>query len=79
MVFLQAVKTSGEIVDGYFRGLHRGTGAVALSSHKNSEEVATGIGVKTLASFKKYRIDRLGLSRTEVTREVRTWHGKACT
>ncbi len=79
MVFLQAVKTSGEIVDGYFRGLHRGTGAVALSSHKNSEEVITGIGVKTLASFKKFRVDRLGLSRAEVIREVRTWHGKACT
>jgi CRISPR-associated endonuclease Csn1 len=79
MAFLQAVRPGGEVIEGYFRGLHRGTGAIALSSHKNSDELVAGIGVKTLASFKKFRVDRLGLSRTEVTREVRTWHGKACT
>lgn len=78
MTFLQAVRPGGEILEGYFRGLHRGTGAIALSSHKNSDDLVTGIGVKTLASFKKFRVDRLGLSRTEVAREVRTWHGKAC-
>jgi CRISPR-associated endonuclease Csn1 len=79
MAFFQAVRPGGEVIEGYFRGLHRGTGAIALSSHKNSDELVAGIGVKTLASFKKFRVDRLGLSRTEVTREVRTWHGKACT
>ena len=79
MAFLQAVKTSGQVLEGYFRGLHRGTGAIALSRHDSSDEVVTGIGVKTLASFKKFRVDRLGFSRVEVQREVRTWHGKACT
>jgi CRISPR-associated endonuclease Csn1 len=79
MSYLEACKASGEIAEGYFRGLHRGTGAIALSSHKNSEEQVTGVGVKTLASFKKFRVDRLGLSRAEVHREVRTWRGGVCT
>lgn len=79
MTFLEVVKSSGELVAGYFRGLDRTTGAIALAKDCNSDDLSRGLGVKTLASFKKFRVDRLGLARTEVTREVRTWHGKACT
>jgi CRISPR-associated endonuclease Csn1 len=79
MTFLEVVKSSGELVEGYFRGLDRTTGAIALAKDSNPDDLSRGLGVKTLASFKKFRVDRLGLSRTEVTREVRTWHGKACT
>jgi CRISPR-associated endonuclease Csn1 len=79
MAFLEVVKSSGELVEGYFRGLDRTTGAIALAKDCNPDDLSRGLGVKTLASFKKFRVDRLGLSRAEVTREVRTWHGKACT
>jgi CRISPR-associated endonuclease Csn1 len=78
MTFLEVVKSSGELVEGYFRGLDRATGAIALAKDCNPDDLSRGLGVKTLATFKKFRVDRLGLSRTEVTREVRTWHGKAC-
>jgi len=79
MTFLEVVKSSGELVEGYFRGLDRTTGAIALANDCNPDDLSRGLGVKTLTSFKKFRVDRLGLSRTEVTREVRTWRGKACT
>jgi CRISPR-associated endonuclease Csn1 len=79
MSFLEVVKSNGKLVAGYFRGLDRTTGAIALANDCNPDDLSRGLGVKTLASFKKFRVDRLGLSRTEVTREVRTWRGKACT
>jgi CRISPR-associated endonuclease Csn1 len=79
MTFLEVVKSSGELVEGYFRGLDRTTGAIALAKDCNPDDLSRGLGVKTLSSFKKFRVDRLGLSRTEVTREVRTWRGRACT
>ena len=78
MAFVQAIKSSGEIVEGYFRGLDRATGNITLSKHESTEQLIRGIGVKTLISFKKFRVDRLGLSRAEVHSEVRTWRGKAC-
>ncbi|MFG1379408.1 type II CRISPR RNA-guided endonuclease Cas9 [Xanthobacter autotrophicus] len=62
---------------GYFRGLDRTTGAISLSSITNSSWVKTGIGARTLHSFQKLTLDRLGHT-FEVRQEVRTWHGKAC-
>jgi hypothetical protein len=38
-------------------------------------EIRKGIGLKTLASFKKFTVDRLG-RKFEVVREQRTWRGK---
>jgi CRISPR-associated endonuclease Csn1 len=80
MSYVEIVKGNGEAIDGYFRGLHRGTGAAQVSAHQSLSKEATreGIGIKTLSSFKKFSVDRLG-RRFEVKRETRTWRGKACT
>lgn len=80
MSYVEIVKSNGEFKDGYFRGLHRGTGAANVSKHFSLGKEATddGIGLKTLASLKKFTIDRLG-RKFEVQREVRTWRGEACT
>jgi CRISPR-associated endonuclease Csn1 len=77
MNYLEITKSSGEFVGGYFRGLDRATGNIAISQHANSSELVKGVGVKTLSSFKKLQIDRLG-SRHEIHSEVRTWRGKVC-
>ncbi len=74
---IEIVRPDGEILLGYFRGLDRSTGAIAISSHENSTRLIRGIGAKTLRSFKKIRVDRLG-NRFEVKREKRTWRGKVC-
>jgi CRISPR-associated endonuclease Csn1 len=77
MNFVEATKSSGEIVEGYFRGLDRATGNIAVSDHANSDILTRGVGVKTLASFKKFHVDRLG-RRFQSTGESRTWRGKVC-
>ena len=80
MSFIEIVKPNGEVIDGYFRGLHRGTGAANVSKHSTLEKdgANNGIGIKTLLSLRKFTIDRLG-RKFEVSREARTWRGKACT
>lgn len=80
MSYVEITKSNGEFIEGYFRGLHRGTGAANVSTHWTLEKdgASDGIGIKTLTDFKKFTIDRLG-RKFEVSREVRTWRGKACT
>jgi CRISPR-associated endonuclease Csn1 len=78
MSYLEVVKPDGEIIEGYFRSLDRNTGAIKVSPQITATEIRKGIGLKTLASLKKFEIDRLG-RKFEVQREVRTWRGKACT
>ena len=78
MSFLEIVKSDGEAIEGYFRSLDRNTGAVTVSPQVTSDEIRKGIGIKTLSSLKKFTVDRLG-RKFEVSREVRTWRGKACT
>ena len=75
---IEVARPNGEVIVGYFRGLDRSTGAIALSEHKNSLSLTRGIGAKTLLDFKKFNVDRLG-SVHEVKQETRTWRGKACT
>lgn len=77
MSLIEIVKSDGQLHLGYFRGLHRGTGAVSLSAHKSKNEMTEGIGARTLAQFKKLSVDRLG-NRHSINRELRTWHGAAC-
>jgi CRISPR-associated endonuclease Csn1 len=76
--YVEAIKSGGEIIEGYFRGMDRATGAIGISPHLTNTEIAKGIGARTLLSFKKFTVDRLG-RKFEVSREVRTWRGKVCT
>jgi CRISPR-associated endonuclease Csn1 len=71
--------TSKDIhIIGYFRGLDRTTGAISVSPHHTRDEAERGIGGRTLKSFHKHNVDRLG-RRTEIERETRTWRGAVCT
>jgi CRISPR-associated endonuclease Csn1 len=76
--YVETVKPSGESYDGYFGGMHRGTGALNLFDHRDPNTGKDGIGAKTLLSLRKFNVDRFG-RRSEIRQEVRTWHGVACT
>jgi len=78
MSYLELTKSNGELIEGYFRGMDRTTGAVTLSPMETNSKTIRGIGVKTLSCFRKFTIDRLG-RKFEISREVRTWRGEACT
>lgn len=73
---VEVIKPSGEVLGGYFMGLHRGTGAIAISAHNNLKSINQGIGAKTLLTINKYQVDRFG-GKFLVRNEVRTWHGEA--
>jgi CRISPR-associated endonuclease Csn1 len=75
---LEVVKPDGEIIEGYFSGLHRGTGNISISSHYDPKTGSDGLGPRKLLTMKKYNVDRFG-ARSEVKSEVRTWHGVVCT
>jgi len=76
--FVEVVKSTGEIFEGYFGGVDRSTGAVSLFAHNSTKTSFRGLGAKTLLTMKKYNVDRFG-ARSEVKSEVRTWHGVVCT
>lgn len=76
--FVEVVKSTGEVFEGYFAGMDRSTGAISLQSHNNPKNSFRGLGAKTLLTMKKYSVDRFGM-RSEVKSEVRTWHGVVCT
>lgn len=78
MSWLELKKPDGERVAGYFRGLNINTASISVSRHQSNDEVIKSQGVKTLSSFRKFTIDRLG-RKSEVLREARTWRGKVCT
>jgi CRISPR-associated endonuclease Csn1 len=75
---IEITKSDGEVILGYFKGLHRRTGAVAIAPHYNQRDVRGGIGAKTVRDFRKLAIDRLG-EKALIHSEVRTWHGEVCT
>lgn len=77
---IEVTRSNGEeVILGYFRGLDRSTGSIKISAPENVQQLTRGIGVKTLLSFKKFHVDRLGTYRAhEIHRETRTWRGKAC-
>ena len=83
--YVEAVKSNGQILAGYFQGLHRGTGAINLFNPVNPRLLkdadgnsTESIGAKTLLTITKYSVDRFG-RKSPVRNEVRTWHGVACT
>ncbi|NOT66399.1 MAG: hypothetical protein HOP06_10315 [Methylotenera sp.] len=63
----------GAFLRGYFKGAHRGTGAINIEGHDRSWK-KEGIGVQRLAAFKKLQVDVLG-NVFEVKQEPR--HGLA--
>lgn len=75
--YIEITKSDGEFVQGYFKGLHRSTGAISLADHENLSSIRSGLGTRTLLGLRKFQVDRLGRS-FEVKSEVRTWHGAAC-
>jgi CRISPR-associated endonuclease Csn1 len=75
---VEVTKPSGEVLVGYFKGLDRSTGAIGLASVLSQQRLERGIGAKTLLALRKQFVDRLGRV-SDVPREVRTWHGAACT
>ena len=75
---IEVIDSNGLVTLGYFRGLHRGTGAITIASVNSAANTKAGIGAKMLCSFKKFDVSRLG-NVSEITSEVRTWHGVACT
>jgi len=76
--YVEVVKPSGEVFEGYFGGADRSTGAISLFFHADPKTSFRGLGAKTLLTMTKYNVDRFG-RRAEVKQEVRTWHGVACT
>ena len=78
MSHVEVEKADGTFIDGYFRGLNRATGAIALSPNRSKDLLQDGIGARTLKAFSKYAVDRLG-RRFLIERETRTWRGVACT
>jgi len=75
---VEASKSDGEVISGYFKGLDRSTGAIRIAAVQSQQSQRPGIGAKTLLSLRKHVVDRLGCV-TEVLRETRTWHGVVCT
>jgi CRISPR-associated endonuclease Csn1 len=64
--FVEVVKSTGEVFEGYFGGMDRSTGAITLQSHNDPKNSFRGLGAKTLLTMKKYSVDRFGV-RSEVT------------
>jgi CRISPR-associated endonuclease Csn1 len=63
---LVKIKTKKEEIEGYYIGVHRGTGSINLRTHDNSKEISAGI--KSSLSFEKYTVDYFG-NKSRVKRE----------
>ena len=75
---IEVTKSDGIVINGYFKGLHRGTAGITIAAISSQTSLTSSIGSKTLYSIRKFNIDRLGVI-TEIVREARTWRGAACT
>ncbi len=76
--FLEIEKSDGTLIDGYFRGMDRGSGNLEVSPHHSKDQRVRGIGARNLKSLNKLNVDRLG-RKYPIERETRTWHGAVCT
>jgi len=50
--YVEAVKSNGEVFEGYFGGMDRSTGGISLVSNRNPKYSFRGIGAKTLLTMK---------------------------
>ena len=73
---IEVVKPNGEVIMGYRKSFDRNTANLDLADH-TSQQRLTGFGPKTLISFRKLAVSRLGRI-SHVAQEVRTWRGVAC-
>lgn len=74
---VEAVKSNGDVIRGYFRLLDRANAGITISDHASSVvESQTRTGTKTLKSFRKFRVDILGNLHNK-EQEVRRWPGVA--
>jgi len=63
---------------GYFRTVDRSNGRVSYSLPSEfASEKQLRFKTKTLSSFRKFHVDRLG-RRFEIMKEPRLWHGEVC-
>lgn len=77
LCWIEATTSKGEIIEGYYRTTDRSTGAIEISPHYSLQQKHRGIGARSLLSFKKFSVDRLG-NLSEIKGEIRTWRGAAC-
>jgi CRISPR-associated endonuclease Csn1 len=75
--YLEVETKKGQLLEGYYRSMDRGSGGFDLSPHHDLNSKLRGIGARTLKRLEKYSIDRLG-RRHLVKSELRTWRGKVC-
>jgi CRISPR-associated endonuclease Csn1 len=71
---VEVIKSDGEIIEGYFKGINRNTVSLKIAPHQTNL-VRDGIGFKTAKSFRKLSVDRLG-QKASIEKELRTWRGK---
>lgn len=76
--WVEVVKSDGTVIEGYFRGVDRSTGNIGISPHLTLQQMTRGLGARTLHSFRKYQIGRLGTKHL-ITKEERTWRGEVFT
>ncbi len=76
--YVELVQNGGAVIEGYYRSCDRDTAGILLSPHNERTKKPRKRGVKTLLSFRKFQIDRIG-RKHEITGETRTWHGAVCT
>jgi CRISPR-associated endonuclease Csn1 len=72
------VTAKGEVIQGYFKSFGIDGCSMVIACPKNPRINKGSPGSKTLIRFTKQTVDRLG-NISAISREVRTWHGEACT
>lgn len=75
---IEIVSSDGAPFRGYFKGLDRSTGSIAISTPENPRDQRRGVGPRRLDTLRKLSVDRLGRISV-IEQEVRTWHGEVCT
>jgi CRISPR-associated endonuclease Csn1 len=79
MSFVEIQHDVADVAAGYFRSIDISKARISLTPHQsNDNEDEVRIPPTKMLRFRKFTVDRLG-RKFEVSREVRTWRGKACT
>lgn len=57
--YVRLKKKNGDVIEGYFVGTDRSTGAITLKSHDGAEQFR-GIGIQSMVQFRKFRVSYFG-------------------